>query len=82
MDEELERLARRAAEYRDIGCSAVEVAELMVENHPSFREAPFNLMQVLRLAFGLSVHDLQYINAWLEGAISREMLNEHLQQRS
>ncbi|KJK57374.1 hypothetical protein [Saccharothrix sp. ST-888] len=79
MNEELERLARLAVEYRDIGCSVVEVADLMVEKHPGLREVPFNLAQILRSAFRLSVHDLQYINAWLQGDISRETLEERLQ---
>ncbi|MFF1961118.1 hypothetical protein ACFVWX_29615 [Streptomyces sp. NPDC058220] len=79
MDEELERLARLAIEYRDTGCGIVEIAELMLEKHPTFRETPFNMAQVLRSAFGLSVHDLQYINAWVQGEISREILEERLQ---
>nr|BFD93729.1 hypothetical protein KitaXyl93_50890 [Kitasatospora sp. Xyl93] len=78
MNEELERLARLAAGYRDIGCTVVEVADLMIENHPSLRGVPFNLAQILRSTFGLPVRDLQYINAWLQGEISRETLEESL----
>ncbi|AIR99875.1 hypothetical protein [Streptomyces glaucescens] len=79
MDEELERLARLAVEYREIGCSVAEIADLLASKHPRLRAEPFRLAQVLRSAFDLSVHDLQYITAWVQGGISLESLEEHLQ---
>ncbi|THA69168.1 hypothetical protein E6P78_12055 [Streptomyces sp. A0958] len=79
MDEEIERLARLAVEYGAIGCSVAEIADLLIDKHPDLRSAPFRLVQVLRSAFGLSVHDLQYVTAWAQGEISMETLEERLQ---
>lgn len=79
MDEEIERLARLAVEYHEIGCSIAEITDLLIDKHPNLRLAPFQLAQVLRSAFGLSVHDLQYVTAWVQGEISLETLEERLQ---
>jgi hypothetical protein len=79
MDEEIERLARLAVEYNGIGCSIAEISDLLIDKHPNLRLAPFRLAQVLRSAFGLSVHDLQYVTAWMQGEISLETLEECLQ---
>ncbi|MEW1721396.1 hypothetical protein [Streptomyces sp. NPDC093109] len=79
MDEEIERLACLAVEYRGIGCSVAEITDLLIDKHPNLRSAPFRLAQVLRSAFGLSVHDLQYVTAWVQGEISLETLEESLQ---
>ncbi|MFF7053940.1 hypothetical protein ACFY94_36855 [Streptomyces griseorubiginosus] len=79
MDEESERLTRLAAEYYRIGCSIVEIVDLLIGKHPNLRSEPFLLAQVLRSAFNLSVHDLHYVTAWAQGEISRETLEGHLQ---
>ncbi|WP_147267936.1 hypothetical protein [Spongiactinospora rosea] len=80
MDEgELERLARLAVEYRRSGCDIAEIIELFIDNHPSLQSKPLSLARVLRSAFGLSVHDLHYVTAWLQGDISLEALAGHLQ---
>ncbi len=79
MDEEIERLARLAVEYHEIGCSIAEIADLMTDKHPDLRSAPFRLAQVLRSAFSLPIHDLQYVTAWVQGEISLETLKERLQ---
>lgn len=79
MNEDLERLTQLAVEYREIGCSVVEVTDLMIEKHPALKNSPFNLAQILRASFSLSVHDLHYITAWTKGEISRKVLEEHLQ---
>ncbi|NUT51786.1 MAG: hypothetical protein HOV94_31515 [Saccharothrix sp.] len=78
MDEELERLVRLAVEYHEIDCTIAEIVDLLVEKHPDLRLAPFRLSQVLRSAFGLSVHDLQYVTAWVQGEISLETLEARL----
>ncbi|MFV2120567.1 hypothetical protein ACE14D_19870 [Streptomyces sp. Act-28] len=78
MDEEIERLARLAVEYHGIGCSVAEITDLLIDKHPDLRSTPFQLAQVLRSAFGLSVHDLQYVTAWVQGEISLETLEERL----
>ncbi|EHR61148.1 hypothetical protein SaccyDRAFT_2267 [Saccharomonospora cyanea NA-134] len=51
MDEEIERLTSLAVEYHGIGCSIAEIADLLVDKHPSLRLAPFRLAQVLRSTF-------------------------------
>ncbi|MET8344650.1 hypothetical protein [Streptomyces microflavus] len=79
MDEENERLARLAVEYHEIECSIAEIADLLIDKHPNLRLVPLRLSQVLRSAFGISVHDLQYVTAWVQGEISLETLEERLQ---
>ncbi|AXI77205.1 hypothetical protein C7M71_006905 [Peterkaempfera bronchialis] len=79
MGEENERLARLAVEYHEIGCSIAEIADLLIDKHPNLSLVPFRLSQVLRSAFGLSAHDLQYVTAWVQGEISLETLEERLQ---
>ncbi|MGW3927568.1 hypothetical protein ACWECC_05645 [Streptomyces microflavus] len=79
MDEENERLARLAVKYHEIECSIAEIADLLIDKHPNLRLVPLRLSQVLRSAFGISVHDLQYVTAWAQGEISLETLEERLQ---
>ncbi|MBZ2409552.1 hypothetical protein ACWHAO_30460 [Streptomyces albidoflavus] len=79
MDEDIEQLARLAVDYHEIGCSVAEIAALLIDRHPDLKSAPFRLAQVLRSAFGFSVHDLQYVIAWVQGDISLEALERHLQ---
>ncbi|NUP28709.1 MAG: hypothetical protein HOQ36_02745 [Nocardia sp.] len=81
MSEELDRLARAAAEYQESGRTVVEVAEWLVANFPQLGDKPFNLAQVLRTACALPVRDLQYITAWAHGSISRETLQDRLGPR-
>ncbi|WP_162958497.1 hypothetical protein [Nocardia yunnanensis] len=78
MNDELKRLSLLAVEYRDIGCTVVEVAGLMTEKHPELKKSPFNLALILRSAFTLSVQDLHNITAWTQGQISRQVLEERL----
>ncbi|MFI0417198.1 hypothetical protein [Spongiactinospora sp. 9N601] len=79
MDEvELERLGGLAVEYQKSGCGIAEIVGLLVDGQPNLRLMPFSLARVLRSAFGLSIYDLHYITAWLQGHISLEALEEHL----
>ncbi|MER5968625.1 hypothetical protein ABT112_02580 [Streptomyces sp. NPDC002055] len=78
MKSDVERLSTLAVEYRDIGCSVIEVAELMVEKHSRLRDSPMTLAKILRFAFPASVKELHFINAWILGEISREALEERI----
>jgi hypothetical protein len=80
MDQEIERWARAAAEYREAGHGLVEVVDLLVGEHPGLRDAPFRLALVLRTAFDLSVRDLHSVSAWVRGEISRDVLEEWLRE--
>jgi hypothetical protein len=80
MDQEVERLARAAVAYREAGHGVVQAVALLVHEHPVLREAPFRLHMVLRSAFGLSIADAKSIVSWVQGDISRELLEEWLQE--
>ncbi|MCR3753674.1 hypothetical protein [Lentzea californiensis] len=76
MNQEVERLARAAAEYRGAGHGLVEVVDFLVEQHPRLREAPFRLALVLRAAFDLPTRELHTITAWVRGEMSRDALEK------
>lgn len=82
MDQEVERLARAAVAHREAGHGVVEAVALLVDAHSTLRETPFRLFRVLRSAFGLSVPDAKYIVSWVQGDVSRELLEEWLHVRS
>lgn len=78
MSEELDRLAQLAAEYREIGCDVVEVADLMVSRHPHLKESPLDLARILKQVFGVSVRDLHAVAAWVRGDMSQDELKKFL----
>ncbi|WP_258952721.1 hypothetical protein [Lentzea californiensis] len=78
MDPEVERLARVAAEYREAGHDLVQSVALLVDRHPALREEPLRLHLVIHVAFGLSISDAKSVISWVQGAISREQLEEWL----
>ena len=81
MDQEVERLAQAAVAYREAGHGVVQAVALLVDEHPVLREAPLRLHLVLRSAFGLSIPDAKSVVSWVRGDLSRELLEEWLQEQ-
>lgn len=80
MDREIEQLAREAVAYREAGQSLIDAVALLVDQRPDLKETPFRVILVLRTAFGLSMRDLHSFAAWVQGVISRDVLEEWLQE--
>ncbi|GAA2135575.1 hypothetical protein GCM10009760_14260 [Kitasatospora kazusensis] len=69
---ELRRLAA-------LGMDIVQIAEHMRENHDEFRQRSIVILNHYRVAFGLSIPQMQDIGGWYEGGLSAEYLRNEIQ---
>lgn len=61
-----------AIKHRNEGHATVEIVELLLDEFPNLRSEHLRLAQVLRNSLGLTVVELHYVSAWVQGLISRQ----------
>ncbi|MER5635620.1 hypothetical protein ABT095_01535 [Kitasatospora sp. NPDC002227] len=63
---------------RDQGLDIVQVAEHMRDNHEAFAKRSIVILNQYRLAFDLSIPQMQDIGGWYEGGLSAEYLRREI----
>ena len=61
-----------------LGMDIVQIAEHMKENHEEFKNRSIVALNRYRLAFDLSIRQMQDIGGWYEGGISDEYLRSEI----
>ncbi|MFD8081799.1 hypothetical protein ACFV4F_08875 [Kitasatospora sp. NPDC059722] len=63
----------------ELGMDIVQIAEYMRENHGEFQERSLAILNEYRIAFNLSIRQMQDIGGWYEGGISSDILRREVQ---
>lgn len=61
-----------------LGMDIVQIAEHMRDNHEEFRQRSMVALNQYRLAFDLSIRQMQDIGGWYEGGLSAEHLRSEI----
>ncbi|MFI5529903.1 hypothetical protein ACIA8O_15315 [Kitasatospora sp. NPDC051853] len=61
-----------------LGMDIVRIAEHMRDTHPEFRQRSIVALNHYRVAFDLSIRQMQDIGGWYEGGLSAEHLRQEI----